>query len=143
VGHQVTESTNSGSHFEFAVWQREGKKATVVLDGELDLASAPHLQACLSELSASGVIHVVIDLANLGFIDSTGIGVLVSDFKRLHDAGGSLAGANAGPMAFRVFEMTGLVELLSVTRVGEEPGSNSRDDSALEDRPEASRPEVP
>jgi anti-sigma B factor antagonist len=122
---RVTENSSPEGHFELAVWRREGQSATVVLDGELDLASAPQLQACLAELTANGVKHVVVDLANLRFIDSTGIGVLVSDFKRLSEVGGSMAVRNAGPRAYRVFEMTGLVELLSVTPPGLDPGSPS------------------
>jgi anti-anti-sigma factor len=123
----LTDRSNPGPHFELAVWQRDQNRATVVLDGELDLASAPDLQACLAEISADGVLHVVIDMANLGFIDSTGIGVLVSDFKRLSEAGGSMVVCNAGPRTFRVFEMAGLVELLSVTRDGPDGAPEATD----------------
>jgi anti-sigma B factor antagonist len=101
--------------FEVAVWQRDRHSVTMVLSGELDLSSAPKLRECLAELAALDVIHMVIDLANLRFIDSTGVSVLVADLKRVSAAGGSLSVRNANPMAVRIFDTTGLTGILSVT----------------------------
>jgi anti-sigma B factor antagonist len=111
----MTGAHEPGSDFQLAIWQRDSQSVTVVLSGELDLASAPKLRSGLADLVANGIRHVIVDLANLRFIDSTGIGILVTDLKRLVAEGGSMAVRNVGPRAYRVFEVTGLVELLSVT----------------------------
>ena len=101
--------------FDVAVWHRDDQSATVVLSGELDLGSAPILRECLAELANVGTINLEIDLANLTFLDSTGISLLVTDFKRSTALGGSFMVRNVSPQAMRVLEISGLVELLSVT----------------------------
>jgi anti-anti-sigma factor len=56
----------------FAVrWLREGQLVRVVLEGELDIASAPEFDAALPELAAGDTL--AIDLRQLEFIDSAGI----------------------------------------------------------------------
>ncbi|HEY1829630.1 MAG TPA: STAS domain-containing protein [Acidimicrobiales bacterium] len=112
---KTSESTDPESGFQVAIWQRGRESVTIVLSGELDLASAPRFRSALADLAVAGILDVVVDVANLQFIDSTGIGILVTDFKRLTHDGGSIAIRNAGPRIYRLFEMTGLIEPLSVT----------------------------
>jgi anti-sigma B factor antagonist len=57
--------------------ERQGEEAVVAVAGELDLSSAPQLEAALASLPRDQVAHVVFDLSTLRFIDSTGINVLV------------------------------------------------------------------
>jgi anti-sigma B factor antagonist len=127
----VSNHQESHSAFDVTVWHRSSQSVDVLLIGELDLASAPQLRTCLAELTALGVHHVVADLTNLRFIDSSGIGVLVSELKRLRENGGSLVVRNAGPSTYPVFEMTGLVEYLTVTRLVEDPAATSIKMSAV------------
>jgi anti-sigma B factor antagonist len=98
-----------------AVWQTGQARATVVLSGDLDLATAPELRERLADLAACGVIDLVIDFANLVFIDSTGISVIVGTHEHVKSRGGSLVVRNANPMAMKIFQITGLTEYLSVT----------------------------
>lgn len=49
----------------------------IVVDGEIDLATVCSLLAAITEELAHGVVHLVLDLSAVTFIDSTGIGVLV------------------------------------------------------------------
>jgi anti-sigma B factor antagonist len=106
--------------FELAVLQRGRQGASVMLSGEIDLASAPELQHCLAWLVSFGVVQIVLDLTNVTFLGSTGISVFVMALKRTEQAGGSLIVSNASPAAFRIFEITGLVDLLSVSGVEHE-----------------------
>jgi anti-sigma B factor antagonist len=55
---------------------------TLTLSGELDLANASSVSAELERLEATGA-PVMIDLSGLEFIDSTGIAILVSTYRRL------------------------------------------------------------
>jgi anti-sigma B factor antagonist len=115
----------TNTQFGVSVWHQDRQTVSVVLSGELDLSSAPQLRDCLAELANAGVINLVIDLANLMFLDSTGISLLVTDFKRATASGGSFAVRNASPEVMRVFDITGLVELLSVTAI--EPSADTSD----------------
>jgi anti-sigma B factor antagonist len=105
--------------FEVLALRRNPQSASIALHGELDLGSAPILLDCLAELASSGVINFDFDLANLTFLDSSGISILVTDFKRSSASGGSFVVRNTPPQAMRVFEITGLVDLLSVTPLEE------------------------
>lgn len=92
----------------FRVTTDEVRSVPVVrVSGELDLSTAPELQDRLSEL-CSGDRSVVLDLTDLSFIDSSGLGVLVSAHKRLAARGRQivLAGVQRRPEA--VLKMTKL-----------------------------------
>jgi len=75
-----------------------GAWVVLALSGDVDLASASDLRMLLVELGGSAPAFVVLDLAELEFIDSTGLGVLVGALRGLRAAGGDLriAGARAG-----------------------------------------------
>ena len=98
----------------------QSESATVVeVAGELDLHSAPQLRAELGRaIESGGAPHVVVDLAGVTFLDSTGVGVLVGALKRARQADGSLHFCGAQPRVRRVFEITGLIGVipLFVTR---------------------------
>jgi anti-anti-sigma factor len=86
----------------------------VVPVGELDLATAPELEAQLHELRTSGFERLVLDLRQLRFVDSSGIRVIVTEDQHAgaHDRGFSLIG---GPPAVqRALELCGLLEHLHV-----------------------------
>ncbi len=89
--------------------------ATVVeVAGEIDLHWAPQLRAALIEASAAEKPCVVVDLGEVSFLDSTGIGVLVGALKRAREKGGALGFCGVKGRVRRVFEVTGLVSALPI-----------------------------
>lgn len=62
--------------------EMEADQVTVRLTGELDLATRPSLLTALDEAVATGTSTVVVDMRDLSFIDSTGIGALL---RATHD----------------------------------------------------------
>lgn len=66
-------------------------------DGDIDLYSAPGLRGSLLKGLAAGQHRILLDLADVTFMDSSGFAVLVSAYKRTKVLGGELriAGANA------------------------------------------------
>jgi stage II sporulation protein AA (anti-sigma F factor antagonist) len=82
---------------------------TVRVAGEVDLDTAEQLAAGL------GACHgtVVVDLAGVTFIDSSGLGTLVRARNRLTSEGGGLLVAEPTERVRRLFELTGLTELLA------------------------------
>ncbi|TAK68215.1 MAG: STAS domain-containing protein [Actinomycetota bacterium] len=75
--------------------------------GEVDIATAPELDAVLAALPA-GPAAVVVDLVDVGFLDSTGLGVLVKASARAREHGGSFGLVVANPSVDKVFRLTGL-----------------------------------
>jgi anti-anti-sigma factor len=91
---------------------RRDDSYTLLLTGELDLASAPALEQILPELCADGAREIVLDLSDLVFIDSTGLRTILTGMavceKHLCDF--SLVPGTSAVQ--RVFELTGLGEKL-------------------------------
>ena len=84
--------------FSVEVRRHSSRSTTLRVAGELDIATTPHLEAALTDLSGT----VLIDCAELSFIDASGIRALVAASTRLH-----IQLANVTPFVGRVFEITG------------------------------------
>ena len=87
--------------------------AVLRVTGEVDLYTAPALRERIRELAARGTVHLIADLTQVDFLDSTGLGALVGGLKRLREDGGSLALVITTPRVLRVFQVTGLTKAFS------------------------------
>ena len=65
--------------------------ATVVLDGEIDISTAPAVRRCLLAAISGGDVHLGVDMSGVTFIGAAGIGVLVAAANRARQAGGGLS----------------------------------------------------
>ena len=78
------------------------------------MATCPQLrQEIVGQISA-GHTHLVIDLGGVEFIDSTGLGVLIGGLKRTRSQGGDLRVSRVGERLEKMFELTGLGDVLAV-----------------------------
>jgi len=85
----------------------------ISLDGELDEHSAEYTRINLDQaLAQTRAAQVVIDLANLRFMDSTGIGVLIGRYKKMKDRNVPIYISNPSSQAERIFKMTGLYSIM-------------------------------
>jgi anti-sigma B factor antagonist len=84
------------------------------VEGEIDVASAPRLIAALNDAVAEAARSVIIDLTSVGFMDSTGLALLINAHRRLAvRRKGFAVVCPAGPLR-RVFEITDMVDTLRV-----------------------------
>lgn len=91
---------------------RDGAIYTLCLYGELDLAAADRVQSELEGIEAAGASSIVIDLAGLTFMDSTGIRLMVCAHARARAKERHLL-LRRGPTAVqRVFAVSGVDDLL-------------------------------
>jgi len=65
--------------------------ATVVLDGEIDIATAPAIRRILLAAISGGNVQLAVNMSGVTFIDAAGIGVLVAAANRARQAGGGLS----------------------------------------------------
>ena len=100
--------------FAVDVSQPAADLSLVTLSGELDLAGAPELSRALAGLQAPAANRVVVDLTRLGFIDSTGLRVLITAAKAIHSKGGTLTLAGPRPNVQRLFDIVRLSEMLPI-----------------------------
>jgi anti-sigma B factor antagonist len=102
---------NTPDYFEARVVER-GPRSVVELAGELDMATAPQLDACVRSLAEDGAESVTLDLSQLEFCDSSGVGVFVQWSKPSSDGSPTLLLKGAQGTVRRVFEVAGLGHLL-------------------------------
>ena len=76
--------------------------------GDLDLASRDALRRCADAEIARGVAHLVMDLGGLGFIDSSGLGVLIDLHVEAQEAGHTVSIRHLPPRLAGLLEVTGL-----------------------------------
>ena len=89
--------------------------------GEIDVASAPQFRAPVLDLMSQPSDTLIVDMSDVTFIDSTGLGVLLDAEKRSRAAGKSLRLVVTQPHVRRLLELTGLDEVLNVVASASEP----------------------
>lgn len=87
---------------------------TLALSGELDLVSAPALERAMEGQPQRDVELIVLDLRGLEFMDSTGLHAVLRIANSAHDAGRRFALVRGPDQVHRLFELTGLVETLTI-----------------------------
>ncbi len=80
--------------------------------GELDVGTVAQFRTSISALLGTGCRHVVVDLADTTFLDSSGLGALVWAAHRLEAAGGDLVAENPTPRVASTLEITGVGRIL-------------------------------
>ncbi len=92
-----------------------GEALTVVIAGELDHYAAPQIRHMLDDLLRDpGVTDLVLDLENLTFMDSSGIGVLLGRLRILQSRGGTLSVQNMQPPVEKLFRLSGLQRVIGI-----------------------------
>lgn len=98
------------------VEMEHGSKALIVrLKGELDHHTAEAVKARMEDaINRGGASHVVVNMRDLKFMDSSGLGVILGRYKQVMGKGGKMVLCEVGPSVYRLFEMSGLFKILAV-----------------------------
>jgi anti-sigma B factor antagonist len=100
---------------ELALTARSFADRTVLeVGGEIDVYTAPALREKIVSLVDGGAKMLIVDLARVEFLDSTGLGVLVGALKRLRNAGGSFGVVCDQERLLKIFRITGLDRVLDL-----------------------------
>jgi anti-sigma B factor antagonist len=103
--------------FNVEVESLDGGIHVFAIAGELDQATAPRLREPLRDAIEGGTSAVMIDMTSCGFIDSTGLGVIVEAWKTLQERDGERAGLSIccpEPEVRRLLELTGLDQAIAI-----------------------------
>ncbi len=91
-----------------------GDCAVLRVTGEVDVYTAPQLRESVIRLLANGVLHIIADLRDVDFLDSTGLGALVGSLKRLRTRDGSLTLVADTDKILLIFRITGLIHAFTL-----------------------------
>jgi anti-sigma B factor antagonist len=91
-----------------------GDAALLTLRGEIDVYTAPRLRQAIIDLVDGGANRIVVDMAKVDFLDSTGLGVLVGGLKRVRLQDGSLAIVATQDKILKIFDITGLNKVFAI-----------------------------
>ena len=97
--------------------EHERRQGTLLvrLTGELDHFSAQKVRRELDLLIADpGVKRLVMDLEEMTFMDSSGIGVILGRYRALNERGGSVAVKNMNPQVEKVFLLSGMNQVIKM-----------------------------
>jgi anti-sigma B factor antagonist len=91
-----------------------GAWCVVTLSGDLELAVAPAFREALSEVVDGSGGMVVLDLAGVPFVDSSGLAVVIAAGRRCRDRGGELRLSGASHRLRTKLDLLGLTESLAL-----------------------------
>ncbi|MDR0273437.1 MAG: anti-sigma factor antagonist [Clostridiales bacterium] len=93
-----------------------GRVLTAAPSGELDYHQAERIRTQIdSAFEKSSCRHILINMSNVSFMDSSGIGMIIGRYKKAETRGGRLVVSNMSDVTSRLFEISGLSKI--VTRV--------------------------
>jgi anti-sigma B factor antagonist len=92
----------------------DGATPRLRLIGEMDAGTIDVFRAAITELRDAGREQVILDLGELDFIDSTGLGALVAALKRFRDVGGDVTLVDVRPRVTKLLELTGLDKAFTI-----------------------------
>ena len=100
---------------ELSVTSRERGDLTIVeVSGEVDVYTAAILREKLADLIDADHTDLVVDLTGVGFLDSTGLGVLVGALKKIRGFGGRLQLVIDQEKVMKVFRITALTQVFTI-----------------------------
>ncbi len=95
-------------------------KTIVAVGGEIDVYTAPKLRDKITELVGQGSYHLVVDMQQVEFLDSTGLGVLVGGLKKVRAHSGSLQLVCNQDRLLKIFRITGLAKVFVIHETADE-----------------------
>lgn len=93
--------------------KKEKEKLVFRLKGRLDTTTAPRLESALKE-QQEGIRHLEMDFAELEYLSSAGLRVLLSAFKEMKKREGTMIIKNVNDEVMEVFTITGFTDILTI-----------------------------
>lgn len=106
---------------DIKILTREAKKGYLVeVQGEIDVYTSPKVKEIINELIDKGNYNLMINLEEVRYIDSTGLGVLIGALKRVREHNGNITLICTNPQIKKIFNITGLVKIFGIYKSEEE-----------------------
>ena len=94
------------------VIEKESSNLIIKLKGQLDLHTAQDFKNKVKKQLSNKINNIVLDLEAIDFIDSSGIGAILSLYKKIENKGGEVVIINMSPTLNRIFELSGVLKII-------------------------------
>ncbi len=94
--------------------KQSGNICFLRIKGQLKSSNVPDFDAVLESALSDGCLYLILDLEQMPFIDSSGIGAIVNALRRTRQAGGDTKLVNPSSFATKTFKMVGILSLFGV-----------------------------
>ncbi len=98
------------------LYSNRNSRWEVKVIGEIDISTADEVKEKVNSLLDEREDSVLIDIADVDYIDSTGLGIFISLIKRLKSASKNLILLNPNRSIVKLFEITGLDQVFTLRR---------------------------
>ena len=92
---------------------KEGNKLTIALSGRIDTITAPELEQVINS-GLNGINELIFDLAELEYMSSAGLRVMLTAKKKMDTQGGKMTVCNVNETIMEIFEITGFADILTI-----------------------------
>jgi stage II sporulation protein AA (anti-sigma F factor antagonist) len=91
----------------------ERQTLLLYLNGELDMNTSDNLRQVIdNEIERRGIRTIILNLQEVTFIDSSGLGVILGRYKKLLPMGGKIIISNVPPHIYKIMELSGLPKII-------------------------------
>ncbi|WP_078543047.1 anti-sigma factor antagonist [Litchfieldia alkalitelluris] len=88
----------------------------VTIHGEIDVYTAPQVKEKLLPISEIENSHLIVDLSDVSYLDSTGLGIFIGAFKNIKKHNGEFKLVGLSERLERLFSITGLSGIMDIDR---------------------------
>ncbi len=106
--------------------RQTGPICTLRLKGQFKSSNTADFDAALDQALSSQCLYLILDLEQMSYIDSSGIGAIVGALRRTRQIGGDTRLVNPSAFASRIFKMVGILNLFAVFPSEEEAIASCR-----------------
>ena len=94
---------------------------TIRIEGEIDHHSAGEIRDWIDDyIKKSNTKYIIMDFSKVGFMDSSGIGMVMGRYKNIRRLGGELCIVSANAAVKRILDMSGITSVIPVHKNQEE-----------------------
>lgn len=95
--------------------------ALLPVSGDIDVRSADQLRLAIDRLIDAGCRRIILNLAEVSYIDSAGMALILVEVRRIRELGGLMSLTNVSPRVMYALKVSRLVEYIPASQAGERP----------------------
>lgn len=105
--------------------------AMVPVEGDLDVTTVSAVRRRIERLISAGCRRIFVNMADVGYVDSAGLGLILTELRRMRDRGGLLSLINVSDQVYLALRRMRMLDYMPVRRASARPRVTSLDPSVL------------